>query len=122
MKYHLLLLFLALLFAGVSVSPVLAQRMRLSPEERTQQLKDTLGLNEEQAGKILAIYKDADKQRQQLFDTAPDDRDARMAAMRSLGEKTDAKIEALLTPEQKAKYQEIVKQRQQRRGMGPRRD
>jgi Spy/CpxP family protein refolding chaperone len=124
MKHSMLLFLVVTFLAGVSASPGLAQGMRLSAEERTQRLKDTLSLNEEQAGKILAIYKDADKERQELFASGSEDRDARMAAMRSLSEKTDTKIEALLTPEQKTKYQELVKQRQMRRGQQgpPRRD
>jgi protein CpxP len=123
MKYRTLLVLAVTFLAVVYASPALAQGMRLSAEERTQRLKDSLGLSEEQVGKVTEIYKDADKQRQELFATGSEDRDARMAAMRSLSEKTDVKIEALLTPEQKTKYQEIVKQRQLRRAQqAPRRD
>jgi Spy/CpxP family protein refolding chaperone len=43
-----------------------------------------------------------------------DDRQARREAMQSVMKETDEKIEALLTKEQKTKYEDLVKQRRSR--------
>ena len=88
--------------------------MRMSAEERTKMLTDSLSLTAVQADSVLKIYKESDAERQKMFSSGEGDRQARMEAMRSLAEKTDAKIEGLLTAEQKAKYDEMVKQRQSR--------
>lgn len=92
----------------------LAQGMRMSAEERTKLLKDSLSLTAVQADSVLKIYKGSDAERQKLFSSDQGDRQARMQAMRSVMEKTDSMIEALLTAEQKTKYEEMVKQRQAR--------
>lgn len=94
-----------------------AQGMRATPEQRTQRLKDSLSLNEKQVAKVLDIYKELDKKRQDLFSGAGEDRQAMMQAMRTLMDSSDAKIDRLLTPAQKTKFDELKKQRQQR---GPR--
>jgi Spy/CpxP family protein refolding chaperone len=101
---------------GMSASAV-AQGMRATPEQRTQRLKDSLSLNEKQIAKVLDIYKELDKKRQDLFSGAGEDRQAMMQAMRTLMDSSDAKIERLLTPAQKTRFDELKKHRQQR---GPR--
>jgi len=122
MKRPFLSTTLIVLFLGALASTASAQMMRISAEERTQQLKDSLSLNDEQVKKVLVIYKDTDEKRKEIFATGSEDRQLRMEAMRSLAEKTDAKIEEVLTPEQKVKYKELVKQREQRRLQRMRRD
>lgn len=114
MKKPSLVLFFSALLIALGASTGDAQRMQLTPEQRAQRLKDTLALNEDQYGKVLAIYQQMDKQRQELFSSGSDDRQARMQAMRSLADSTDAKIEVLLTPDQKTKYEDIKKQRMER--------
>ena len=119
MKYYMLALFIAvLLFAG-QASPAAAQGMQMSPEQRTQRLKDSLALSDAQAKNVAKIYQDMDTRRQELFSSGSEDRDARMQAMRSLRDSTDARIEALLTPTQKVKFEELKKLRPQR-GQGMR--
>ena len=117
MRHTILLLFIGALFASASTSEALAQRQQPSPEQRTERLKDSLSLSDEQTAGVLKIFQDMDEQRKAMFESGSDDRAARMQAMRDLATKTDEKIEALLTDEQKAKYQELKKQRQER---GPR--
>jgi len=104
-----------LAFVGLWAQPAHAQRMQMTAEQRTQRLKDSLGLSEDQAASVLKIYQDMDQQRKDLFSSESSDRDSRMQAMRSLMEKTDTKIEALLTPDQKTKYDAMKQQRQQMR-------
>lgn len=90
----------------------LAQGMRATPEQRTQRLKDSLSLNEDQSSKVLTIYQEMDQERSELFNASGGDRQAMMESMRGLNEKFDGKIEALLTPGQKVKFAAIKKQRE----------
>ena len=87
-----------------------AQRMQMTPEQRTQRLKDSLALSDDQVKGIVKIYEDVDKQRKDL----PGDRQKRMEVMRALMDSSDVKIEAILTAPQEEKYEAIKKQRQER--------
>ncbi len=89
------------------------QRMRMTPEQRAARLKDSLALSDEQVGKVVTIFQDADKRREEAFSSAGDDRDARMAAMRNVTDVTDGKIDSVLTDAQKTKYDDMKKQRMQ---------
>ena len=102
-----------LLLAGsVSLSPA-QQRMRMTPEQRAARLKDSLALSDDQVGKIVTIFKESDTKREDALAAAGDDRDARMSAMRTIMDETDTKIESVLTDSQKAKYEDMKKQRMQ---------
>jgi Spy/CpxP family protein refolding chaperone len=92
------------------------QRMQMSPEQRTQRLKDSLALTDSQAVQILAIFRENEVKRSELFDVNSGDREAMRESMRILARETDAKIEAILTPDQNEKYQVLKKQWQERRG------
>jgi Spy/CpxP family protein refolding chaperone len=92
------------------------QRMQMSPEQRTQSLKDSLALTDSQAVQLLAIFRENEVKRSELFDVNSGDREAMRESMRILARETDAKIEAILTPEQNEKYQVLKKQWQERRG------
>jgi periplasmic protein CpxP/Spy len=100
---------LTVLLLGLALvaSDGLAQGMRATPEQRVQRLKDSLALNDDQAGKVLKIYQDMDQKRSELFNASGGDRQAMMESMRGLNDKADAQIEALLTPAQKVKYAAI---------------
>ena len=102
MKLPLLSIAVLLLAGSLSLSHA-QQGMRATPEQRVARLKDSLALSEE------------------AFAAAGDDRDARMAAMRSVMDSTDTKIESILTDSQKAKYEDMKKQRMQRGQGYPRR-
>ncbi len=114
MKFSAAFLTLAIMILGVSLSLTDAQqRMRQTPEQRAARLKDSLALSDDQVAKIVPIFQESDKLREDAFTSAGDDRDARMAAMRKIGDETDAKIESVLTDTQKAKYEEMKNQRMQ---------
>ncbi len=85
--------------------------MRMTPEERVKQLKDSLGLNDKQTEQITNIYKEMGAKRQALMDSVSD-RDARRDAMMTMMKTTDDKIEALLTADQKDKYEAMKKARE----------
>ena len=114
MKFPVAMLTLALLLLGVSLNLTDAQgRMRMTPGERAARLKDSLALSDEQVAKLLPIFSESDRLRADAFSSAGDDRDARMAAMRKIGDETDARIDSILTLTQKAKYEEMKKNRMQ---------
>jgi protein CpxP len=91
-----------------------AQPRRLSPEERTAELKKELSLTEEQAAKVKSIFEQHDKEVRKLFEASGGDRAAMREAMQQKVKETDEKILALLNPEQKAKYRELMKERRAR--------
>ncbi|MGA9407128.1 MAG: Spy/CpxP family protein refolding chaperone [Bacteroidota bacterium] len=112
MRYYLSLLIAVVLLAGVFTTNAMAQGMRMTPEERVKMMKDSLGLNDQQAAQIDSIFMDMGAQRQALMDSVTD-RDARREAMMSMMKAADDKIEALLTPDQKDKYEAMKKARQE---------
>ncbi len=112
MRYYLSLILAAVVLVGVFTTTTMAQgMMRMTPEERVKQLKDSLGLDDKQTDQIIVIFKDMGAQRQALMDSVSD-RDARREAMMSMMKSTDEKIEALLTPDQKDKYEAMKKARE----------
>lgn len=114
MKHRLtLLLFTALFLCGAALQAS-AQRQMMTPEEQTKRLTDSLSLSKDQSAKVLAIYQDLDKQRQEVFNSNSGDRETMRTTMRSLMDKTDTKIEALLTAKQKTKFEEMKATRMQR--------
>ena len=114
MRISLPAVFCAFLLLLGSLSLAGAQmRMRMTPEQRVARLKDSLALSDEQVSKIVTIFSESDKKREEAMASAGDDRDARMQAMRSVMESTDTRIDSVLTESQKAKYDEMKKQRMQ---------
>lgn len=116
MKKWMLYALVAAVLVGLISVVALAQPMRRTPEQQTQTLKDSLNLTKDQAAKVLGIFQTADKERDSVMSSNTGDRQARWESMRGLMEKTDKQIEALLTPEQKTKYDAMKAQRMQRRG------
>ena len=108
---------LSFLFGGGAVR---AQRMQMTPEQRTQQLQDSLGLSKAQRDSVLKIFESADQERMAAFQSNSGDRQAMMETMRAINEKTDKEISALLTDDQKVKFEQLKKNRPQR-GQGFRR-
>jgi hypothetical protein len=120
MKLPVLSIAVLLLAGSLSLSHA-QQGVRATPEQRVARLKDSLALSEAQVAQLLPVYQESDKKREAAFAAAGDDRDARMAAMRSVMDSTDTKIESILTDSQKAKYEDMKKQRMQRGQGYPRR-
>jgi protein CpxP len=110
MKLPVAFLSLAVLLLAGSLSQA-QQRMRMTPEQRAARLKDSLALSDDQVGKVVAIFKESDSRREDAVAAAGEDRDARMSAMRKIMDETDTRIDSLLTDSQKAKYEDMKKQR-----------
>lgn len=113
MKHIQTILLISLLTLIVGTTTSMAQGMRMTPEERVKQLKDSLSLNDKQTEQITAIYKELGAQRQALQDSIQD-RSAMREAMRGLMAKSDEKVKAVLTTEQKEKFEAMIKAREAR--------
>ncbi len=112
-----------ILAAAVVAIQASAQPRRMSVDERVAMLKDTLHLSTVQADSVRSIYTATDKEVQAAFAASGEDRAAMRETMGKIREKTDRQIEAILTPDQKAKYIELRKaqdlRRQQRMAQPP---
>jgi len=87
------------------------QRMRMSPEDRAKVLADSLALDSVQTAQVVAIYKDQQDAMQKIREDNQGDFEAMRGAMMDLRTKTDDKIKAVLNDTQKAKYEEMLKNR-----------
>lgn len=115
---------MGLIIAGLVGTLVLAQSSsqaqfrRMSPDERAKALRDSLSLDSGQTAKVKIILEDAQSEMTSIREANQGDKEAMRSAMQSLAEKTDTKIKGILNDEQKAKYEQMVKNRQaMRRGM-----
>lgn len=91
-----------------------------TPEERAKrqsdQLAEKLKLTEDQKTKVSAIYLEQAAGMKKLRDEASGDRAAMMDAMTKANAASDAKIEALLTDDQKTAYSAFKEERKKMRG------
>lgn len=85
---------------------VLLSQNRMTPEERTERLKERLSLTDDQAENVLFIYqmtdaKIAEEMKKNLTD------EERRETMTKIMTNIDKQIESLLTPEQKIEYEKL---------------
>ncbi len=86
-----------------------------SPEDRTKRLKEELSLDTVQTAKVLVIYQELQDTMKKVFAANQGgDRQEMMSVMREHTSKADEKISALLTDDQKKKFDEVKKQREKR--------
>jgi len=79
------------------------QRVQRTPEESTAALKTSLALTDDQATKVLAIYK-AQAVSTDSLNKAVTDRQAARPAQMAIRTATTTKIKAILTPDQAAQF------------------
>ena len=103
-------------FMVLTAASAFAQPPRMSAEDRTKRLTEQLSLTTDQAKKVLAIYKRSEEDMRKIFESAEGDRESMRESMRGQREKVNKEIEALLTAEQKTKFEEIKKQGPPQRG------
>jgi len=89
----------------------------MDPERRTQMMKDRLGLSDAQAAQVKAIYEDERTKSQALMADQSGDRDAMRAKMGEIRKSSEERIGAILTADQKTKW-DAMRAEQQRRGPG----
>ncbi|MDE3057810.1 MAG: hypothetical protein KGJ59_07630 [Bacteroidota bacterium] len=100
---------------------VVSQSMRAQTSEdssraanRAAVLKDSLGLSDEQTAKVQAIFLKSMGQMAKEREEHQGDRMEMMQAMRTHMQEMDKEINALLTPDQQKKYEQLVKERRER--------
>jgi hypothetical protein len=100
-----------MLMCVMTASAQRMQRMRMSPDDRAKVLADSLALDSTQTAQVTAIYKDQQDAMQKIRDDNQGDFEAMRGAMMDLRTKTEDKIKAVLNDTQKAKYEEMLKNR-----------
>lgn len=109
-----------MLMAAMTASAQRMQRMRFSPEAQAKMLTDSLALDSTQTARVTAILTDQQASMQNIREDNQGDFDAMRGAMTDLRTKTQDKIKAVLSDTQKAKYEEMLKNRPMSRMRGPR--
>ena len=101
--------------AAVLVPAIVRSQPRgpMSVDDRLKALTEKLTLTKEQAEKVKVILTAAQTKSQALRDSLSGDRDAMRKAMTEQRATVDKKIIELLTAEQKKKYEELQKEREQ---------
>jgi protein CpxP len=85
-----------------------------------QALTERVGLNADQTAKVKAIFQKQREAGQPVRDDASLTREQKREKMRAMREESNKEIRALLTPEQQTKFDEFLKEMQQRRPGGGR--
>lgn len=112
-----------LLFGVITMTNAQDGGQKMSPEDRakrhTEKLAEKLKLSEDQKAKVLAIYTAQASQMTAHMKEASTDQKARRMEMKSQAEANDAKINDLLTADQKKAYITMKEERKaamQKRG------
>ncbi len=85
----------------------------MSPDQELTHLTKRLSLTSDQQSQIKPILQDRHDQMMSLHQDSSMSREDRMSKMRSLDENSNSKLEAVLTPDQKTKYEQMIADRKQ---------
>ncbi|MBN9502313.1 MAG: hypothetical protein BGO01_13300 [Armatimonadetes bacterium 55-13] len=85
------------------------QRRMMSPEDRLKMMSKFLGLTPAQEKKIKPILEDSMKKSKAIREDKKMPEDKKREAMKKLRDANNKKIEAILTPEQKKKMEDMRK-------------
>lgn len=95
------------------------RRQQESPEERVNHMKETLGLTDDQSAKLLAIFQKSRESGKALREDTATPQDQKRAKFEELMKSTREEVAAVLTPEQKQKFEaEMAKRRAERGAQG----
>ena len=86
----------------------------MSPDQELGHMTKALNLTSDQQTQLKPILQDRHDQQMQIHQDASLSRDAKMAKMKSLDEDSNTKVEAVLNPDQKAKYEKMIADRKER--------
>ena len=86
-----------------------------SVDDQTKELSTTLQLSDDQTKQVRAILQDQQDARQKLMQDQSTSFEEKRPKMREIHETASAKIRALLTNDQKSKYDQLEKEQQERR-------
>jgi periplasmic protein CpxP/Spy len=95
---------------------------QMTPESRLKMLTEKLNLTEDQQAKVKPILEDESKQMKALHDDTSLDPADRRVKMKELHDSSTEKINAILTPDQQAKWkqmkQEMMEKHKDMKGQG----
>jgi len=94
-------------------------RGQMNPERRLKMMKERLSLSDAQTAQVKAVMDDERTKAQALMGDQNGDREANRAKFGAILKDSEVRIAAILTPDQKAKWEEM---RSQQRERGPRPD
>jgi Spy/CpxP family protein refolding chaperone len=112
---------LTLTVAALAASPMISRAQderaerpggpgaRMNPEERLKTMTEKLGLSDEQQNKIKAIMDEGREKMKEFRDLQPEERREKN---RAFMQEQNAKIQAVLTPEQQEKYKDLRPRRE----------
>lgn len=119
MRKLITMMFVAVVAISSSYAQEQGPRQGGTPEERTkmqvERLNKELNLSQAQQDSIYKYSLQTTKEQQTIMKTAGDNREAVREKMKPIREKNIAKIKSFLNEEQKAKYEDLQKQMQNRR-------
>lgn len=93
-------------------------RGMMDPGRRTQMMKDRLSLSDDQTTQVKAILEDSQTKMEALRSNSSLAQDDRRSQMMTIRKAENDKIEALLTADQKTKYEAMQQEMRSRRGGG----
>ncbi len=86
----------------------------MSPDQELSHLTKALNLTSDQQSQIKPILENRQQQLMQLHGDTSMSRQDKMAKMKSLDGDSNSKLEAVLTSEQKPKYEQMIQHRKER--------
>ena len=86
-----------------------------SPEQELAHMTKALNLTGDQQSQLKPILQQRRDQLQQLRQDTNTPRQDKYAKMKSLDQESNSKVEAILNPEQKTKYESMIAKRHERR-------
>jgi ribosome recycling factor len=90
----------------------------MDPGRRADMLKQNLGLSDDQTTQVKAIYQDSQTKMEALRSNSSLAQDDRRSQMMDIRKGENDKINALLTADQKTKYETMQQEMRGRRGGG----
>jgi Spy/CpxP family protein refolding chaperone len=90
----------------------------MDPEHRVEMMQRRLGLNDSQTAQVRQIFKESQAQMEALRSNASMAPEDRRAQMMTLHQGEQARIRAVLTPDQQAKFDAMQQRMRERRAAG----
>src|ERR1700750_737556 len=90
------------------------QQQQRSPEHRMAMLSKRLNLTADQQSKLLPIISDREQQMRAILHDSSLSKEDRIAKMKAVRKDSNAKIEALLTDDQKQNFEQLQQEMRQR--------
>ena len=120
MKQKILLMVISVLLTTLSFAQAPQGGRQFNLEEmvkrQTQEMVDSLGLDEKKAEQAAAINKKYSEKMRTLFQEGRDgNREAMREKMKTMRTEKDAELEKVFTPEQFKKYKELEKKKMEER-------